>query len=57
MAARAKPQPSAELPAFLGRQPAGAAACCSSRRVAKRFGGLAAVAGVDLEVRRAACRR
>ena len=54
------PLPNPELPPFLGSgQPAGAGeVVLACRNVAKRFGGLVAIAGADLDVpARVACRR
>ncbi|HET6522059.1 MAG TPA: ATP-binding cassette domain-containing protein, partial [Geminicoccaceae bacterium] len=56
MAARARPEPGAEVPAFLRRAAAadataGGEALLECRGVVKRFGGLVAVRGVDLTVR------
>ncbi len=52
MAARAKPLPNPELPPFLKRSnpPAPGEALLVCRDVAKRFGGLVAIASADLEV-------
>jgi branched-chain amino acid transport system ATP-binding protein len=53
MAARAKPAPNPELPSFLrtSNPPVIGEALLTCQGVGKRFGGLAAVAAVDLEVR------
>ena len=53
MAARAKPAPNPELPSFLrtANPPVTGEALLTCQGVGKRFGGLAAVAAVDLEVR------
>jgi branched-chain amino acid transport system ATP-binding protein len=53
MASRAKPLPNPELPPFLktANPPVQNDVVLACRNVAKRFGGLAAVAGADLEVR------
>jgi branched-chain amino acid transport system ATP-binding protein len=52
MAARARPAPDPELPPFLktSNPPAAGDALLACRGVAKRFGGLVAVAGADLEI-------
>ena len=55
MAARARPEPGAEVPSFLraaaaDNPPAAGDALRECRGVGKRFGGLTAVAGVDLRV-------
>src|SRR5690606_12889711 len=53
MAARARPVPDPELPPFLkvANPPAGGHVALACHGVAKRFGGLVAVANADLEVR------
>jgi len=53
MASRAKPLPNPELPPFLktANPPVQNDVVLACRNVAKRFGGLVAVAGADLEVR------